>query len=81
MSAIPMLGWIVQFSWNGLQKLLLQKLFKSSVKAHQLKNGKREETLLLLNNAPTHPSRDILNEKDEFMKYKTCFMFLPSNVT
>ncbi|XP_049780629.1 jerky protein homolog-like [Schistocerca cancellata] len=51
-------------------------VFIPSVKAHQLKNGKRQKTLVLLENAPTHPSCDILNEKDEFIKVT----FLPPNV-
>lgn len=55
----------------------LTETFITYIKAYQLKNGKRESTLLLLDNAPTHPSCDILNEKDEFIKV----MFLPPNKT
>jgi len=52
-------------------------MFIPSLKTYQLKNGKREKTLLLLNNAPTHQSCDIVNEKANFIKV----MFLPPNVT
>ncbi|KAL0871135.1 hypothetical protein ABMA27_004918 [Loxostege sticticalis] len=50
------------------------EVFVPCVKARQLKDGKREKILLLIDNAPTHPSCDILNNKFELIKV----MFIPS---
>jgi hypothetical protein len=49
-----------------------------AIKEYQLeKNNKREKVLLLLDNAPPHPSSDILNEIDEFIQV----LYLPLNIT
>ena len=79
MSAMPIVYTSQKSAWMDSTIFVewFIETFIPSVKAHQLKNGKREKTLLLLDNAPTHPSCDILNEKDEFIKV----MFLPPNVT
>lgn len=79
MSAMPIVYTSQKSAWMDSTIFVewFVETFIPSVKAHQLKNGKREKTLLLLDNAPTHPSCDILNEKDEFVKV----MFLPPNVT
>lgn len=79
MSAMPIVYISQKKAWMD-SKIFTEwfvGVFIPSVKAHQLKNGTREKTLLLLDNAPTHTSCDILNEKDEFIKV----MFLPPNVT
>ncbi|KAJ8720806.1 hypothetical protein PYW08_006271 [Mythimna loreyi] len=79
MSVMPIVYTSQKSAWMDSTIFMewFTETFIPSVKAHQLKNGKREKTLLLLDNAPTHPSCDVLNEKDEFIKV----MFLPPKVT
>lgn len=79
MSAMPVVYMSQKNAWMDCPTFIewFSTVFVPSVKAHQLKNGKREKTLLILDNAPSHPSCEILTEKDEFIKV----MFLPPNVT
>ena len=57
-----------------------ENIFIPKVKEHQLEIGHREKTFLLVDNARSHSTCDIVdifNQKDEFIKV----MFLPPNVT
>ena len=51
--------------------------FIPSVKKHQQREGKTGKVLLIIDNAPTHPSLDKINNIDEDFKVQ----FLPPNVT
>ncbi|KAM3966299.1 LOW QUALITY PROTEIN: uncharacterized protein ACR2FA_012601 [Aphomia sociella] len=57
MSAMPIVYTSQKSAWMNSTIFMewFTKTFILSVKAHQLKNGKREKTLLLLDYAPTHP--------------------------